>query len=79
VLARPRPPTYLGFKEGYMEGDQRYGQERRGKGTVKGEKEQGVQMQQMGGRGDGYGNGNASAPAFEGMALRQQQQDALQR
>lgn len=33
VLCRPRPPTYLRFKNKYEEGDQRFG-ERRGKGTA---------------------------------------------
>jgi len=61
----------LGFKEKWVEGDQRYGIERRGR--PKRPKEQGVQMQQMGGRSNGNGNGNGSAPAFEGMSLRPQQ------
>ncbi|KAF7867238.1 hypothetical protein EAF04_005321 [Stromatinia cepivora] len=33
VLCRPRPPTYLSFKQKYEEGDQRFG-ERRGKRTA---------------------------------------------
>jgi len=33
VLCRPRPPTYLRFKRGYEEGDQRFG-ERRGRRTA---------------------------------------------
>ncbi|KAF1980910.1 zf-DHHC-domain-containing protein [Aulographum hederae CBS 113979] len=49
VLCRPRPPTYLRFKDVYEEGDQRFGP-RRGKRTAPlSERQQGgVEMVQMG-------------------------------
>jgi palmitoyltransferase ZDHHC9/14/18 len=50
VLGRPRPPTYLHFKEKYEEGDQRFG-DRRGKRTAPLTKEQqggGMEMETVG-------------------------------
>jgi palmitoyltransferase ZDHHC9/14/18 len=51
VLCRPRPPSYMHFKQKYLEGDQRFG-ERRGKKAapiVKGADEgaPGVEMQKL--------------------------------
>ncbi|KAF2747595.1 hypothetical protein M011DRAFT_467661 [Sporormia fimetaria CBS 119925] len=50
VLLRPRPPTYLHFKQEYIEGDQRFGA-RRGQRTAPLTEEQqggGVEMQDVG-------------------------------
>lgn len=46
VLARPRPPSYVGLKRGYVSGDQRLGSRRGGEGEMEmrklGEMEEGV-------------------------------------
>jgi len=60
TLLRPRPPTYLHFKEKYIEGDQRFGP-RRGKRTAPlTEEQQGgaMELQKM------------AQPAFEGPTTR---------
>ena len=46
VLFKPRPPTYLEFKEGYEEGDQRYGERKTVKRGKSGEGG-GVEMQDI--------------------------------
>ena len=85
VLGRPRPPTFLNFKEKYVEGDQRFGTRRAGR-TMPLSKEQqgGVEMQKVSngnsrGHGGGGGgsevnagvNGITDGPAFMGpTALR---------
>jgi palmitoyltransferase ZDHHC9/14/18 len=47
VLVRPRPPTYLRFKEGLEHGDQRFGNEKRGFWSKKGA-HNGVEMTRVG-------------------------------
>lgn len=61
VLFRPRSPTFLGFKQKYQQGDQRFG-ERRGwmrKDAPSSGQNGGVEMQQMN-----------STPGFQGPASR---------
>lgn len=72
VLGRPRPPTFLNFKEAYVEGDQRFGP-RRGKRTMPLSKEQqgGVEMTKVNGNAGGR-HANGQEPAFQGpTALRE--------
>lgn len=74
VLGRPRPPTFLNFKESYVEGDQRFGA-RRGGRTMPLSKEQqgGVEMTKVNGSAGGNmsGNGNGNGLSFQGpVALR---------
>lgn len=60
VLVRPRPPTYLGFKRRYEEGDQRFG-ERKGRKTAPLTKEQ-----QGGGGGVEMASLQTGARGFQG-------------
>jgi len=63
VLVRPRPPTYLRFKDPYAEGDQRFGP-RRAKGaapTVAQQPGQGMEMHKI----------NDPVRTFQGPAARQ--------
>ena len=48
VLMRPRPPTYLRFKEAYAEGDQRFGT-RRGESYAVAQQQDGMEMRNVGG------------------------------
>ena len=51
VLFRPRAPTYLEFKERYVQGDQRYGEKKTvvGRKVKGGNGNGGVEMQDIGG------------------------------
>jgi len=71
VLGRPRPPTFLNFKEAYVQGDQRFGTRREGGRTIKlSERQQGgVEMQKVGddgGHTNGNGTSNGNGPSFQG-------------
>jgi len=47
VLCRPRPPTYYGFKGGYIKGDQRLSTTTRGQGHPKVDSKEGMEMQDV--------------------------------
>lgn len=47
VLCRPRPPTYYGFKGGYVKGDQRLSSTTRGQGQPKVDSKEGMEMQHV--------------------------------
>jgi palmitoyltransferase ZDHHC9/14/18 len=74
VLARPRPPTFLNFKDKYVDGDQRFGERRGHRITPLSEGQKGgVEMQKM----NGHANGNGTRTGFQGpSAIRSERENA---
>jgi len=78
VLARPRPPTFLIFKDKFVEGDQRFG-ERRGHRTspLSGKQQGGVEMQMQRMNGNEHAQQNGHERGFQGpVALRSGRESA---